>query len=445
MKQTIKVWAWVSMLALAGSAWCEENPPALTPERRLEKVEHMLAAMHDQAANRPELLAGPGGFAFQSSDQAYLLRLKGLAQFDGRAYLADNQAPAASTFLLRRARMILEGRLAGKFAFKIMPDFGAGSANLQEAYLGYLWLPELGLQAGRFKVPVGLERLQSSANTAFTETALPSNLTPNFDLGFQLAGELFAGRFAYQAGVFNGVADNGNSDSDSQADKDVAARLFGQPFQTSAWKFLRGLKIGAGWSYGNHTGTVSTSGLPCYKSPGQLTFFSFRADGTNTGTAVADGRLLRIAPQAAYYWGPVGCMAEYTVSQQPVKIGTNRVEVRSEAWQATASYVITGEMAGYGGVIPSRPWDPAKGDWGATEVVGRFHRLAVGSEAFPAFANPAKAAQTARSWGCGLNWYLNKHVKVQADYHQTVYEGGAAGGRNRDNESVLMTRLQWGY
>ena len=103
-------------------------------------------------------------------------------QADGRFYVNDH-LPLNDTFLLRRVRPIIEGTLFKYYDYRIMLDFGANtsgtSANtgnngmLQDAYLNVHYWPEFQIQIGKFKPPVGLERLQSGAN--LTLPSEPSN------------------------------------------------------------------------------------------------------------------------------------------------------------------------------------------------------------------------------------------------------------------------------
>ena len=176
--------------------------------------------------------------------------------------------------------------------------------------------PQFQIQVGKFKPPVGLERLQSGANLLFAERGYPTQLVPNRDVGVQLHGQILDGVFAYQAGVFNGVQDGGSGDSDVGSDdhKDVAGRIFFQPFKKSNVEPLKGLGVGVAGTWGNQAGT-----LPGYKTPGQQTFFSY-VTGTGTNANVtADGTHWRIVPQAYYYWGPFGIFGEYALSSQNVR------------------------------------------------------------------------------------------------------------------------------
>ena len=55
------------------------------------------------------------------------------------------------------------------------------------------------------------------------------------------------------------------------------------------------------------------------------------------------------------------------------------------------------------------------------------------------------AAKKANNYGIGLNWYLNRNVKLSTDYNEKKFEGGAAGGRDRETERALFTRVQFTY
>ena len=42
----------------------------------------------------------------------------------------------------------------------------------------------------------------------------------------------------------------------------------------------------------------------------------------------------------------------------------------------------------------------------------------------------------------GVNWYLNRHAKVMVDASVTRFDGGAPSGGDREDERVLLTRVQ---
>jgi phosphate-selective porin OprO/OprP len=106
--------------------------------------------------------------------------------------------------------------------------------------------------------------------------------------------------------------------------------------------------------------------------------------------------------------------------------------------------VVTGERASYRGVSPRSPFDPGAGGWGAVEVAVRYSELRVGDGAFPIFASPTTSAARARALAGGLNWYVNRSVKMVVDYEETRFRGGAING-NRPTERTLSTRLQLAF
>jgi phosphate-selective porin OprO/OprP len=150
-----------------------------------------------KAKKAPVFTAGREGFSLKSADGSYQLRIRGYLQGDGRFFADDQERANTDSFLLRRVRPILEGTVAKHFDFRIMTDFGGGTATVQDAYIDARFWPEAKLRVGKYKPPVGLERLQSGSELLFVERGLPTNLVPNRDVGAQIHGDLFEGAFRY--------------------------------------------------------------------------------------------------------------------------------------------------------------------------------------------------------------------------------------------------------
>ncbi|HXN07304.1 MAG TPA: porin, partial [Nitrospiria bacterium] len=370
--------------------------------------------------------AGKDGFTLKSSDGDYLLNLKGVFQFDSFFFDQDNPTPkgtngafsyAPSTFNPRKVRLYFEGTVAKYYDFRLLPDFGNGQTVLQDAYLDIHYWPDVRLKGGKFKSPVGLERIQDETSLTFFERALPTNLVPNRDVGILLHGDPWNGTVSYALGIVNGVADNALLDTDPNTDKDGVARIFISPFKGLAIEPLKGLGIGVSGTYGNQQqGTASSPNLPVYRTAGQTTFFSYALG------VVSNGQHIRYSPQANYYWGPFGFIGEYAISSQYVTTGSNTISLTHSAWQAAISYVLTGEKASYYGLNQEHVFDPGNGNWGAIELAARYSNLKIDSNAFPIYASPTSNAAGAREWGGGVNWYLNKNVKVVLDYFDTSFE-----------------------
>ncbi|MCL4837153.1 MAG: porin [Thermoanaerobaculia bacterium] len=439
-----------------GTAPASGDPPA--PEElalRLETLERALSragATPGEATEEaaPTVLAGADGFGWRSADGAFQLRLRGLLQTDGRFVLSDDRRPGTDTLLVRRARPIVEAVFAGDFELRLMPDFGNGKSELLDAHLDWKVTPALRLRAGKFKVPVGLEALLSDAHLPFAERGLPSALAPVRDVGVQASAEPWQGRLVLALGAFNGQADGVTGDSDGDDDKEIAARLVFRPFERPRGEAPAAVSLGLGLAAtaGSTTGSTAAPGLPSYRTPGGQSYFSYRADGTAAGTAVADGTRRRLAPQGWLYAGPFGGMVEWTRSEQEVVRGTTRAALVHEGWQVSLTWVLTGERFSERGVTPRRPYAARGSGKGAVSVSLRAGELAIDPDVFPHFADPARSARRATNLDAAANWLLNRNVKLVVDYQHTSFDGGDRLGdavRDRETERVVLTRFQLSF
>jgi phosphate-selective porin OprO/OprP len=403
------------------------------------------------AKAQPKLQVGSSGFVASSADSNFVFRLNGLIQVDSRTFFNDSaNKNVRDGLLLRRARPIFQGTLYRDFDFNFTPDFGGSSVQIFDAYGNYRYEPWLQLRAGKFKTPEGLEQLQSDVNTAFNERSLVTSLTPNRDIGLQFWGDINGGVLSYAAGIFNGVGDAQNS-ANAANDNEVefAGRLFAQPFKSSDIAALQGLGFGvAGTSQNGTSGTKdlpsATGGSsPGYVTDGQQQFFAYST------TTVANGEHWRLSPQAYYYYGPLSLLGEYAISDQGVRNTTTRAEanLHNTAWGVTGGWVLTGENATFNGVTPLHPFNPHNGQWGAFQVVARYAELDIDDAAFNGFANSATSASAAQAWSAGLNWYLNKNIRLNASFSHTTFTGGGTGTVSpgivtRQPENAFFTRIQ---
>lgn len=384
-----------------------------------------------------QIAADEDGFQLRSSDRSFSLRLRGDVQTDGRFFTDDTIEPGLETFYLRLARLNLQGTLFSRFDFKVMPNWGQGRAELQDAFIDARFTPAFGVRAGKFKVPIGLEYLQSPTHMVMIERALPTALVPNRDIGVNFHGDLFGGRLGYDLGLYNGVVAGSSGDADVNRSKDFAARLFSHPFRGTKSP-LAGLGIGVAAGTGVQEGTASTAFLPTFRTTGRQTFFRYR---TGDGAPAADGRRFHVSPQGYFYHGPFGFLAEYVVSRQEVAAGEHATELTHSAWAATASLLLTGEKATFTRLRVKQPYDPGAGRWGAFEIVARLHGLSLDDATFPTFADPARAARSAFAWAAGVNWYLNSSIRFMLNYEQTRFEA-AEGAGQRSTEHLILSRFQ---
>jgi len=419
-------------------------------EQQLKALAHQIdireKAAATAAASAPKVSITDKGFTFASADNANSLKIRGLVQLDSRLFFGDGGGLANNGFVLRRARLIAEGTFAKSYSFQLVPEFGGSSVSILDANFSVAVDPSLSFKFGKFKSPVGLELLQSDSWTFFNERSIVTNLVPNRDLGVQASGEMLGGTLNYTVGVFGGAGDGGSTNNaDFDNEKDVVARLFAAPFRNDAGSPVRGLSFGVSASVGREkTAAGRTAG---YKTDGQQTFFAFNA------ATIADGQTWRVAPQLDYRNGSFGAIGEYVISAVNVRPSAagQKTELRNQAWQVAAGYVLTGEDSSFTGVSPKANFDLSAGTWGALELTARYANLKVDDAASPLYAAPASNADEATSSGLGLNWYLCKAVALKFDYYQTNFGFNAAAPATsatqilRQDEQVLISRFQLSF
>jgi len=407
------------------------------------------------------LTADGYGAHLKSADGSYVLSLRGLLMADGRFFLDDKALELKDNFVVSRVRPSFDA-VVGKFAeLHFLPDFGNGTVTMLDAYGEVKAFPWLRLRVGKSKSPVGIERLQGDAAVVFVERALPTQFTPNRDIGAALVGDVAGGILSYTLGITDGAYDGQNLDSDSNFAKDFVGRLAIAPFKTDPHSYFNRLTVGVGATTGNHRATASvlttakdgtvsvkTASVPnlgSYKTTGQQTFFTYLSkDATADSTVLGQGRGSRLSPYLTYYVGGFGFIGELFYSRQHVVKGAAAENLTHRAFQLFASYAIGG-TASYEGTKAVAPLDPSQGHWGALEIAARYHELHLDDDTFPTFSDPTVSAKVARAAGGQLSWYASRTLKIAATYEQSWFEGGAAGGADRPTEKLLETRVQLLY
>lgn len=441
------------------------NRKVNTLERKLEVQDEVNTAALKKL---PVFDVGDNGFKISSADKKHQLRIRGAVQADGHYFVEDDLHKNTDSFDLKQARVWLEGYVFKNIFYKIMPDFAASGNILPDAYIDYAYDPAVSVLVGKFKPSISLERLQGDSDGTFLERAFPTYLASNRDVGIQLHGafakpgytaETVPGPidaknfFIYQLAVHNGSGDDGspnNSAADVNDNKEFVGRVFMHPFQhTNEW--LEGFGVGvAGTTDDPNKEALKNQATPI----GRTTYLNYtntfkNSKGAAYSAPTSDGERHRIYPQAYWYAGPFGMMAEYVLSSQHLS-GTNKkgqrvnVQQNNKAWQVLGSYVLTGEDNSFGAVKPIRNFSPLDGQWGALQFAARWTEMAIDSSTFQ-LIDPNSAPNHATAWALGFNWYLNPYALIRADYEQVSFQGGAAKGANRPTEQVFGTRFQLAF
>jgi phosphate-selective porin OprO/OprP len=372
------------------------------------------------------------------------IHIGGLLQTEARTFLHDDHKLYTNDLVLRRARIDINGTVANDVDFRILPDFGLGATTIQDAWIDVHYHTDaIRLQVGKFKEPVGLELIQYDPEMFFIERSLVTDLVPNRDIGAQLHGVIGRGTLTWNAGVFDGVADGASTDRAVGNNKDASGRVLIRPFALTGLPALSEFAIGAGGTTGKKVGTSASTLLPTYNSSGQETvFFSYLKGPAKPDTAIANGRASRATANGYWYFNRLGLFSEYAASWQTVTRDATTATLRNNAWQAAGSVALTNDHPSYNGINPRHPFDPAKGHWGAVEILGRYSLLQVDKAAFAdKFADSTKSAHQASATAIGINWTWNRAVRYQVNYERTFFRGGAVGG-NREPENALLAEAQ---
>src|SRR5579864_1785755 len=376
------------------------------------------------------------GLVLSSEDRSTFLRVHGFIQGDGRFFSSDPKDHSPDILTFRRIRPTFDGTLFNFLDYTFIPDFGLNRPQVQEIWVEVKTPAPAKLRVGKFKTPLGLEALRSDLDSSFAERSLASDLVPLREVGAQISGSVLRKSITYAAGYFNGTTDGSNGNFEWRDSNTVAARVFALPFTATKISVLKGLGIGMAGSYADEHGT-----LPSFKTVGQNTFFKY------SSTAVADGAHHRVAPQAYYYYGPLGILGEYTISAQDVRNHQHAGTISNTAWDVAGSFLITGEKNSYSGIRPKRSFEPNKGfrNMGAFELVVRYSQLRVDPAAFPLFANSSTQPKQADEYGIGVNWYLNRYVKLMSAYEHTSFIMASGKATPLHGENVLMSRIQLAF
>ena len=291
------------------------------------------------------------------------------------------------------------------------------------------------------KTPFGIERLQSGQSLLFVERALPNNLVPNRDVGLQVHGELAKGVLGYQAAVLNGVPDGGVADDDTNDSKDLAGRVFLQPWRNKGTSPLRGLGFGLAGTTGQANGPLRP-----YASVSQVPVFAYAATVTANGDRNRWSPQASLLPGTAWACSPNTCRSQHEVQKIETGKPTTTASLQNSAWSVTGSVLLTGEEASYGNVKPKNFFVPSAGKWGGLAAGGapepvrrrRGHLLR-------RICRPHALRAPGPGLGRGPELDLEQQPQVRARLRADALQGGAAGGADRPTEKSVQTRLQLSF
>jgi phosphate-selective porin OprO/OprP len=286
-----------------------------------------------------------------------------------------------------------------------------GDDPWRDVFANYHQFDFVQLQGGKFKLPFSLDQNTGPANLDFVYRSLAANhLAPGRDIGVMVHGRLLKHVLRYELGSFDHDGRNGRTHNVERVfgGRTLAGRVTVQPFRGSK-SVGDDLQIGAAFT---------SSEVPLgYTSLRGQTFLDATFFQPNFW---AQGQRRRIGLEARWRPGPFSVKSEY------MRVTTERLGQSVEdtdlsplvatGWYVSGTWAITGERKADGLTIPRHSF--LQGGYGAIEVAARVERLAFGSDASgeaPSTSVRADVIQgnADRAVTLGVNWYLNRWVKLQ--------------------------------
>jgi phosphate-selective porin OprO/OprP len=379
--------------------------------------------------DKPKPVAGwDKNHAFlRSADGAFETFITGYGQFDYRGYQGGNHPP--DTFLVRRARIAVEGKLEHYFDFKVEGDFAdTTSTLLRDLYINFHRIDEFQVRLGQFKEPFSQEELRADIYQDFVERSLVNNLAPSRSPGLMASGVIDKGVFEYQIGAFTGkgllALNNTNT-------PEGAVRVRFAPWKNTKSFLGKGLFFGGAFADGRSLGGTSFRGLTESRS-----FTYFAPDTIN-------GEYTRANGEMTWLLGPATFRAEYDQTNQHRDNlgpgGRNLPGVVAKGYTTQFTYMVTGEEK-----PDSAPVTPKRnlfGDgnntsgWGAWELKFRYSNLQ--------FTDGTPKSNRADTIYFGPNWYPNRFLKYLLDFGFERFKDPVRSPKPGDkNYFVVLSRIQ---
>jgi phosphate-selective porin OprO/OprP len=386
------------------------------------------AATQPKEAKAP-ILAGweDNRFFLKSADGNFQGFVTGYAQLDFRGYQSGNHPP--NTFLVRRARLAFEGKVARYYDFKVEGDFADTAGTLlRDFYVRLHRAEEYQVTAGQFKEPFSQEELRGDAFQDFVERSLVNNLSPSRSPGIMLSGVLNQGAIEYQLGAFNGKGLLANNTSGTP---EGVLRLRFSPWKSNQEFWIKGLSFGGAYARGRGAGGTSVRGQTESRS---FTFFT--PDTINGAVTRANGEL-------TWLLGPAAVRLEYDQTNQARNRlgpgGTDLPGVVGKGYVGQFTYLLTGENKPDSSAISPRHnlFGDTKNPtgYGAWEVKFRYSNLQI--------SDATAKSNRAETIYFGPNWYLNRFVRFMLDFGVERYKDPARVPKpGSNNFFAVLSRVQ---
>jgi len=367
----------------------------------------------------------------RSADGNFEVLFGGYIQFDSRGDQGGTKS--GQTFLVRRARLGIEGKLRRSLDFKLQFDFSSPkSPTLRDAYVKVRLPHDANLSIGHLKANLGQEEFHSDSALDFVERSMLTNLNAYRSPGIILSGTMAKRRVAYSLGLFNG---DGRFFRSKDSSPQGVIRLRFSPWRAHDTSPLKKLEFGGAYSQS----LADRSGLSFRGRSESHSFTFFKPVLTN-------GNVTHTNAEISWLGGPASFRAEYDQSNQARRGlgagGTNLAGVGAKGYMAQFTYVLTGETKlDSKNVVPRRDFmerTNSRRGLGAWELKMRYSNLQIDDS--------SPASNRAGSIYVGLNWYLNRHVRYVLDFGRERFKDPLRAPKpGAESLFVVLSRVQFAF
>jgi phosphate-selective porin OprO/OprP len=438
---------------------------------------------------RPSLATGDGRFTFN-------VRMR--FQTDYAGFMQDDTHPAGfngpndlgSGAVMRRAFVGFDGKVYKDFAYDVRFNFGGsngggaggneGDPLLNRIYLSYIGIPNWHFSVGVLEPVFAGELTTSSSALPFMERPEIDNIASQYgagdtrrgiEIGWSKTDTLWAGDHLAFTGSFTGGTTGSStghgSGTGTQPGGDEQSQILGRVSERLWTDGISNIQIAANFAKLLYTGgTGAGGGVINLQDRPQI-----RVDGTrliSTGNIAAktgdmysfdfSGNLENF--YLAGEWSKFNLDRQCGTIVSPACAGSTDVidHPSFEGWYVEGTWILTGEsktyttqainneVGAFGNPVPSRPFSLDGNSWGAWELAARYSDTNLNW-------NPTRVATTTQLAGItggderivtlGVNWYMNRNVKLQVNDMIVKVKKGVATNLNRDSQdlNILGVRL----
>jgi phosphate-selective porin OprO/OprP len=454
---------------------------------------------------RPTFASGDGRFTlairarFQADFAGYMQDSTHGAGFAGPTDLSSGAA-------IRRAYFGIEGKAYTDFSYEIrlnaggsdggsfgaagVPNAGEGDPLLNKAVITYTGIPNFHFNVGVLEPAFMMEGTTSSASLMFMERPDFENIAADtfgagdsrrgIEIGWAKTDTFWSGDNVTVTSTFSGgktgSAQNHGSNSglatpgDGDENTQILGRITDRVWSDGISNIQLGVSLASvldSGSNGNPNGGSQTIRLRDRPE--------IRVDGTRLidtgGIAAKTANMFAFDLEGNienFYLG-----GEYTQFSVDRQCGTTTGGVclsptavidhpTFSAWAVEGSWILTGEtkaysptainneVGGFNGPVPSRPFSFAGGSWGAWELVARYTDTDLNWRTNQ-IANATGGVQAGilggreRIVSLGVNWYLNRNIRIMLDDNIINLSKGTATLPDRDSQDINVVGLRFQY